>query len=188
VNPDLPGATPTPQQQELESILRGWLGPSSVLIWRRLEDAAARASAGRLPTAEARVLELGGELVRRIGDARGHFYWSAFDLHRRGGLDPAIHDLNVSPDRDGEQVARTARVFGRDPRIEIVDLHDDARAALQSAALADERPSVEPSSWLENWRTEFTNRITGTVHRMLSDSQIALFEAVGQILVKPEFR
>ena len=66
------------------------------------------------------------------------------------------------------------------------DLVEDARAALQSAGLAEQTavPMTVPAEL--GRRVRRTDR--GTVHRMLCDSQIALFEAVGQILMRPEFR
>ena len=65
---------------------------------------------------------------------------------------------------------------------DLVDMVSDAEAALQSAALAG------GGDFLESWAVDARDRIESRVRRELSDSQIAIFEAVGQILIKPELR
>ena len=83
---------------ELLAALRPWLERADGLIDRRLADARQHAAAGSLPTATARIWELAGQLNRHIGDARAHFYRSAFVQHARAGLDPDVHDLAGGPD------------------------------------------------------------------------------------------
>jgi len=77
--------------------------------------------------------------------------------------------------------------MGRSYDLDFRDLVEDARAALQSAGLA-EASSGPDAPYLQNWATEHGQRIAARANRELSDSQIAIFEAVGQILIKPELR
>ena len=68
----------------------------------------------------------------------------------------------------------------------------DAQASLTSAALADQSSnstSFTPgTTFLENWAVQHRDRLAGLTARQLSDAQIAIFEAVGQIFIKPELR
>ncbi len=152
------------------------------IVARRLADAKQHAAAGNLPTANRRLTELTESLTRHVADTRGHFYRAAFAQHRRIGLDPAIHQLDLVPDPEGEAVVRGAAVLGRDYRADILDSVSDAQAGLQSAVLAG------GGDYLEAWEGEHRDRLTSRATAELSNSQIAIFEAVGQILVKPEFR
>ena len=115
-------------------------------------------------------------------DARADFYHRAFGQHARAGLDPDIHQIGVGPTHDGEMAARNAIVLGAPYQREVRDLVEDAKAGLQSAALAS------GGDYLLNWALEHRERINGRIRRELSTSQIAIFEAVGQILVKTEVR
>ena len=58
----------------------------------------------------------------------------------------------------------------------------DAEAALQSATLGG------GGEYLDSWARATRDRLDSRVRRELSDSQIVIFEAVGQILIKPELR
>jgi hypothetical protein len=172
------------QEADLHRSLRPWTDRAAGLVARRLDDARQHAAAGSLPTAEARLSELYGSLARHVSDARGHFYRSAFRAHE---IDPEIHQTGLGPSQDGEQAARNSPILGRSYDLDFRDLVEDARAALQSAGLA-EQSSGPDAPYLENWAEEHRQRITARVQGELSNSQIAIFEAVGQILVKPEFR
>jgi hypothetical protein len=178
ITADTPGATPTPQELELRQAIRPWIDHAGRIAQRRLNDAAA----GRPGTASNRLDELKTSLTQHVSDARAHFYRSAFRQHARAGLDPAIHHLNAIPTPDGETVARSTPILGSDYRLELADLMGDAEAELQTATLAG------APEFLAGWRSDYAERIERTTRRMLSDAQIALFESVGQILVKPEFR
>jgi hypothetical protein len=162
--------------------LRPWLDRATGMIDRRIADARVHAAAGNLPAAERRLGELTESLTRHLGDARSHFYRSAFVAHRRNGLDPAIHDTAMAPTPEGEAASRSAEVLGRNYVHDVLDLVSDAQAGLQSATLAGGR------EYLDGWAREHRDRIESRARSELSNSQIAIFEAVRQILVKPEFR
>jgi hypothetical protein len=172
------------QERDLAAALRPWTAAASSLVGRRLSDVRQHAAAGYLGTAEMRLTELRESLQRHVANARGYFYRRAFVQHPR---DPAVHRLDLGPDADGEHAVRTLPILGRSYVHEIDDLIQDARAGLQSAALAEESSGPD-APYLENWAAEHAERITARVHGELSNSQIAIFEAVGQILVRPEFR
>jgi hypothetical protein len=175
----------TNQEAALAAALRPWTDRAAGLVARRLDDARQHAAAGSLPTAESRLSELYGSLARHVSDARGTFFRQSFRQH--APLDPTVHQLDLVPTAEGEAAARDARILGRSYDLDFRDLVEDARAALQSAALA-EQSSGPDVPYLQNWAAEHGQRITARVHGELSNSQIAIFEAVGQILVKPEFR
>ncbi len=181
-NPKSQIQNPAAPDLELLRALRPEADRAAGNVARRLADARQHAAAGNLPTANRRLSELTETLVRHVGDTRAHFYRAAFAQHRRIGLDPDIHDVTLTPDADGEAVVRKAAVLGRDYVADILDTVSDAQAGLQSAILAG------GGDYLEVWEAEHRDRLTGRAAAELSNSQIAIFEAVGQILVKPELR
>jgi hypothetical protein len=172
----------TAPDPELLTALRPRIDRAVGLVERRLEDARAHAAAGSPPTATGRLRELTHSLTRHVSDSRAHFYRSAFAQHARKGLDPDVHDLGLGPTPEGEAAVRKATIMNRDIAFDLVDMVSDAEAGLQSAALAG------GGDFLESWASESRDRIVSRVRTELSDSQIAIFEAVGHILVKPEFR
>ena len=172
------------QEAELAAALRPWTARAAGLVVRRLDDAHQHAVAGKLPTAEQRLSELYGSLAKHVSDARASFFRQAFRQHE---LDPELHQVGLGPTPEAEAAARDAQILGRSYDLDFRDLVEDARAGLQSAALA-EQSSGPDAPYLQNWAAEHQQRITARVQGELSNSQIAIFEAVGQILVKPEFR
>ena len=113
---------------------------------------------------------------------RPDFYRAAFAQHRGAGLNPDVHQTDLAPTPEGESAARRTTVLGRDYALDLTDLVSDAEAALTSASLAG------GGDFLEAWAAENGGRLSSRVRSELSTSQIAIFEAVGQILVKPELR
>jgi hypothetical protein len=169
------------QESTLRAALRPWLARATSIVERRIADARMHAAAGSLPTADARLGELYGSLARHVSDARGHFYRVSFAYHR-SALDGTIHRIEIFPSADGELGARNARILGRSYDLDFRSLVDDAKAGLVSAVLAG------GGDYLGNWSIDHRDRIVARATQELSDSQIAIFEAVGQVLVKPELR
>ena len=153
--------SPTAPNPELLAALRPWLDRAEGLVERRLADARAHAAAGSLPTATRRLRELSGSLVNHIGDARGHFYRSAFGQHTRAGLDPDVHQLGLAPTAEGEAAARKAAVLGRSYVLDVVGLVADAEAGLQSAVLAGGGDYLE--AWADESRGRLASRVRGTL-------------------------
>jgi hypothetical protein len=164
------------------AVLRPWLGRAEGLVGRRIADARQHAAAGSLGIATDRLRELTQQLTRHVSDARAHFYCTSFHDHRRAGLDPDVHDLTMAATPEGEAVARQATILRSDVVFDLVDMVSDAEAALQSATLAG------GGEYLDSWASATRDRLDSRVRRELSDSQIVIFEAVGQILIKPELR
>ncbi len=181
-NPKSQIQNPAAPNPELLRALRPEADRAAGIVARRLADAKTHAAAGNLPTANRRLAELTESLSRHVADTRGHFYRAAFAQHRRNGLDPAIHQVDLTPDPEGEAVVRKTPVLGRNYVADFLDIVADAEAGLQAAVLAG------GGDYLEAWEAEHSDRLTGRATAELSNSQIAIFEAVGQILVKPEFR
>lgn len=175
---------PTDQETELRSALRPWQFRTAGIIERRIEDARTHAAADQIQTAGRRISELRNDLADAVEDARGTFYRQAFQQHARAGLDPEIHQLGLGPDHEGEIAARLAPILGRAHRPETYEAIQDVSAALTSAALADQNGG----SFLQSWADQHRDRLVSLTARQLSDAQIAIFEAVGQILIKPELR
>ena len=172
----------TSQETELHAALRPWVNQAAGMIERRLSDARQYAAAGSLATAHARLSELAVSLKRHISDARAHYYRAAFAQHTRAGLDPAVHQLGLGPTAEGEAAARRAGIMGRDYAFDVVDIVSDAQASLVSATLAG------GDQYLDAWSAENGRRLSSRARTELSDSQISIFHAVGQIFIKPELR
>ena len=175
---------PTDQETELRTALRPSTDRVVRVTERRIQDALAHARSGNLPVASSRMDELGTVLIQHVENARGAFYRQAFQQHARAGLDPEMHQVGLGPDADGERAARSVPILGRRYNDDLVDAVEDAQAALTSAALADQNGG----SFLQSWADQTRDRLTALTARQLSDAQIAIFEAVGQILIKPELR
>jgi hypothetical protein len=176
---------PTSQETDLQSALRPWTARAAGMIERRLEDAQTHARGGNLPVANRRLAELLTAVATHISDARASFYRQAFRQHQP--LDPDVHQLGLGPDHQGEAAARSAAILDRSYHAELLDVISDAQASLTSAALADQSGTAG-GSFLQSWTDQNRDRLIGLTARQLSDAQIAIFEAVGQILVKPELR
>jgi hypothetical protein len=172
----------TAPDPELLAALRPTLDRAAGLVERRIADARQHAAAGSLSTATARLRELTGSLTRHVSDSRASFYRQSFARHARAGLDPDVHQVGMGPTPEGEAAVRNATIMNRDIAFDLVDMVSDAEAALQSAALAG------GGEYLDGWAATTRDRIAARVRTELSDSQMAIYSAVGDILVKPELR
>jgi hypothetical protein len=178
----------TNQETELRTALRPWTDRAVGVIERRLEDARLHAAAGKLPAGNRRLTELYGSLLQHVSDAKASFYRQAFQQHSRAGLDPEIHQLGLGPDQYGETAARVTPILGSTYANQALDAMADVEAALTSATLADQAGGPGGGSFLQNWADQHRDRLVSLTARELSTAQIAIFEAVGQILIKPELR
>lgn len=179
-----------PEEKALTDSLRPWLNRARGMVDRRFADARAHAAGGRLEDAQSRLDELTRSLSGHISDARATFYRDAFKWHR-SHLDPEIHLMDELPYADGEAVARLVKIGGRDAYADLGHLVDKAKHALAVAHAAADDHRVQPDlrdTILSAW--EVTNR-DGVHHfarSTLSDSAVAIHQAVGRILIKPERR
>ena len=153
------------------------LAVSADLAARRLADARAHATLGDRGTAASRLAELGDVLGSYLGDARAAFYHDAFPVH----ADPAIHRTDAGPSLEGERIARTAAIAGRDQQAELLGAVGMAAAELPAAAQAG-------GEALTLWEARHRDAVTRHMRTALSDSQMALYHAVGRVLVRPELR
>ena len=173
---------PTTPNPEHLAALRPSLDRAAGMVERRIADAKQHAAAGSLPVATTRLRGPTHSLGRHVSDARASIYRHSFADHARAGLDPAVHDVSMGPTAEGEAAARRATMLGSNIVFELVDIVSDAEAGLQSATLAG------GGEFLESWATETRDRLDSRVRSELSNSQIAIFGAVGTILIKPELR
>jgi hypothetical protein len=171
-----------------DAALAAWSTRATDLVRRRLRDARAHAEAGRMSDAAERLDELNSALVRGvIRPARGEFY---LDAHTTAlsELDPRVVDPEARPSTEGAEAAKSARIGGRDQSREVKAAVDSARLGL---TLAFARPTDDPSvrdAFMRNWERRHSEAIAGTTRTLLSDAQIALREAIGKIVIRPEFR
>ncbi len=124
--------------------------------------------------------ELHEALYEHAQEARGAFYRAAFGQHARAGLDPEVHQLGLQPDHSGEAAARAARILGRSFPADLRGLIRGAAGGLLSVGTGDDDARM--------WRLVQAKRLTDLARRELSDSQVAIHQAIGQILIKPELR
>jgi hypothetical protein len=167
------------QRSTMLAALRPWAMRAKQFVDRRFADASSHVERGDVDTAKERMGELGGTLIHHVAAARRHFYHASFNAHRSAGLDPAIHRLDIGPTIEGEDVAARVPILGRDYQRDVLDLVAGANAGVED---------LDDPDALESWQAEHSQRMFSRVLTELSDSQIALHESVGIMLVKPELR
>ena len=174
---------------ELDTALRPWTARAANLVSSRLRNAQAHAGDDNDELAASRLFELHQALVNHVSEARGTFYRRAFAHHRRD-LDPEIHQVDLGPTAEGEDVARQARILGRDFGTDVAELLKQAGAhlALASAEVRRRNRSHTQAMALDTWFATNRDRLTSRARRELSNSQMALHHAIGHLLLKPELR
>jgi hypothetical protein len=175
-----------------DAALRPWLRRAELLISNRLADAGAHALAGRLFDGNQRLEELRRELLDGDGgsllsDARAAFYRDGFEM---APYDPEMH-REIRPDADGELAARFGLISGRnqyhDVRLQIGEAAGSLRGlASVRAVVGDSKPPEHWQAQYQGWHRRHTAAIGGSMRQALSDAQMALHSAVGQIRIKPE--
>lgn len=134
-----------------------------------------------VPAAHARLAELAMSLAAHVGDARATFYRTAFDAQKRA-IGPE-HRSDVVADARGERAARTATIGRTDHYAEIATAISDAAAGLRLVVATGYDATA-----LQLWEGTHRDRIGTAVDAALTDSQIAIFEAVGRLLIRPDLR
>jgi hypothetical protein len=175
-----------------DDTLRPWLVRSSRLVSDRVADARSHGQAGRHLDATSRLTELRRALSSTDGgllpEARTSFYRRAF---HEESFDPTIHD-DVRPNELGEHAARYTKIGGRNQALDLrvaIEAVTSTLRALSDAASADD--DGNESFWrtsFDVWQRRTTDTLTATIHGMLSDAQMALYEAVGRVRIKPALR
>lgn len=160
--------------------LQHWKDKVANAVRKRLRDARLYAELKRADTATAldRLDELGEALSQILSDARAGFYQQAFDLHRLD-WDPEVH-RDVYPDPDGEDAARHKMIGNLDQHRDIHRLIEEAKQGL--------RTRVSAALPLGTWEGQHRDAIGARIKRHLNDAQVALHEAVGQVLIQPHLR
>jgi hypothetical protein len=173
--------------------LRPWLAKAEGLIANRLADAKAHAQAGDVLIAMSRINELRTAIAddrpgepSLLAHARATFYHAAFVAEP---FDGSVH-RPVTPNVEGELVARTAAIGGRNQYVDLRPIFDQAAMSLR--ALGDAAKAAAPgneSFWEDAfavWLKRTTRTITARVNTALSDAQMSLSEAVSRVRIKPE--
>jgi len=171
-----------------DALLDAWTARAGSAIWTRLRDARSHAEVGRIDDATARLDELERDLVNNVlHPARERFYRDGFAMGM-ADLPPEIVDPDVAPSEDGARAAQRAHIGGRDHAKAVKAAIDDARHGLKLAAGTSWGDAAAGRAIHENWETRHRSAIGATMRGLLSDSQIALREAVSRIMIKPHLR
>jgi hypothetical protein len=150
-----------------------------------------RAAASRLD--ELRISLVGpaaGSLRGVLRDAREAFYCHAFDAWRPYASAPH-YKQDVGPSQEGINTVRGAPIHGRAMEHDISPLIVGAKRDLLTAvgrgghSEADEQTGVD---LIESWRRRVTDTLGARCAALLSDSQIALFFAVENLLQSDTYR
>jgi hypothetical protein len=136
--------------------------------------------------AGARLDELERFLVREVlRPARREYYRDAFPTVA-ADLPPELLDSTVTPSAEGPDSAATAPITVSDQAKMIKTAVDEARHGLKLAAVTSFGDAAIKPVVHETWERRHRSAIGSTVRLILSDAQIALREAVGQIVIKSE--
>lgn len=185
-----------------------WAIKANRAIKTRIEDARAHAerSLGRarypgqsriqVETALQRLWELqeclvgsGPESTRGIvQDARADFYRRAFGSWSIM-IPPECLDPRVGSTRHNEDVCRKLTLFGLTLLAEVSPAFLSAENSLRTTLHAADR--MEPTQQRESldlWENKARNAIQSKIEGMLSDSEVAITEMVGQSMIRVEMR
>jgi len=167
---------------------RDWRREALDLVANRLSDARAHTEAGRLAVGLARVEELGGALAELLGNARAAYYYSAFAA-QRPLLDPAIHRLDLSPNKEGELWARLTPIAGRDQALVLAGLIGEAGSMLEHTDAAERQsdPATRADAF-EEWEDTQRDELQQFMRAALSAAEVALREVIRRLHVRPELQ
>ncbi len=168
--------------------IRPWLVRAGALVTNRLRDARAHAEAGRFPDAASRLHELAvvlGEDV--LHPAREKFLRDSFRTHSQE-LDPAIVDQTVTPSRSMAHAAKHAPIMGVDQAGDLRRLAETAHDELRLAAFTNHTDATIRGAAHETWETRHRGRIKSAITSHLANAQVAIHNAVGDLMIKPELR
>ena len=175
------------EQTDQAIVLGPWLKRARQVVDSRVKDASAHASAGLAAKANERLTELAVSLRALLETARGEFYMKAFTTQMLV-LDPSILIKGVGPTREGEYAARVAAIAGVDQASTISAAVEKARRELMLAeATLHHREAMRPAVFAQ-WEIKHSKSINSVTSMALGTSQVALFHAVGQLMVRPEIR
>lgn len=170
-------------QRALDGALRPLVAQSRSLVERRLRSARHAATNGAITDAVDDLEELARGLGQLLGDARSSFYLRSYSL-QRAELDPDIVDADLVPGPVDTAIARTVPIGRRDQALHIASLVDDAEGELRLGSSVQRIDPATKAAYLQNWELRHAATIASAMHGHLSDAQMSLHNAVGQLLVK----
>jgi hypothetical protein len=175
---------------DMNEALRPWLQRASTLVGRRIRDARSSALLGEFNEAQDVLDELAEELADRLlPQARAAFFLAAFES-QRSRLPADLVDARVVPTDESRESAMRAPINNVDQAADIRRRIQAASKNLSLAASVGASGGGGSTLWdnLSTWRQRHTAAITAAAVSSLSNAQIALDEAVGRILIRPELR
>jgi hypothetical protein len=177
----------TAEETDQAAVLLPWLRRAQSVVSGRIHDARSHASEGMTARASERLTELSLSLRSLLETARAEFYTKAFTT-QLAALHPSLVIPGMGPTAEGEQAARLAPINGVDQASTIASSIEKARRELSlAAAVTYSQPSTRMAG-LEQWEKRHARNIHHTATMALGNSQVALFHAVGRLLIRPEIR
>lgn len=140
--------------------------------------------------ARERLAELRDGLLDAIQDARADFYRAGF-VAWEGKIPGQLLDERAGPTRAGERNARSLLIHGRDLKadlsgsIEAIDRDLVAAITLAGLRTATDRQARDH---LDGWAARASMALQRQIRTLISDSDVAIYWAVGRSLILPEFR
>ena len=176
----------TVEQLDQAAVLVPWLTRARRAIDDRLRDAMAQGSAGVRGAADERLTELATSLRSMLETARAEFYTKAFTT-QLAVLDRSLLIPGIGPTQEGEYAARLAPIKGVDQASMISASVEKARRELGLAMASSYGRTGELLVFVQ-WEKRHNRSINSTTSMALGTSQVALFHAVGQLMIRPEIR
>jgi hypothetical protein len=167
--------------------LRQWVGKAEKLIERRLKAARSHADGSLLVDANDSLDELREDLQALLIAARSSFYKESFPA-QWSILDPEIVDPERGPTEEGLEAATSEPILNSDQASDLAVAVERARRELMlsSGAYADQI-LMRPVAY-KNWYMTHRDSLTLAMTMALSNAQVALYEAVGRLLIRHELR
>jgi hypothetical protein len=159
----------------------------TLLIKRRLRAARSHADASLLVDANDALDELKEQLLASLLLARQEFYTQAFPA-QWSRLDPEIVDPEKGPTEEGLEQATSFPILNSDQASDLALAVERARKELMLAAGAYAQEILMRPLAYANWERTHRDAITIAAIMALSNAQVALFQAVGRLLIKKELR
>jgi hypothetical protein len=175
------------EERDQAAVLVPWLRRAGNVVSSRVHDARSHASDGMTGKADERLTELAVSLRYLLESARSEFYTKAFTTQLML-LDRRLVIPGLGPTTEGEQAARLAPIQGVDQASTIAASVEKARRELALAVAATYNQPPQRAVGLEVWEKRHAKLIATTANLALGTSQVALFQAVGQLLIRPEIR
>jgi hypothetical protein len=177
----------TREEADQAAVLIPWQKRAQGAVDAAVADAKAHALNGDMKLANDRLGRLGGGLKTLVQSARSEFYIKAFRTHRLM-MDPEILIPGIGPTEEGNLAAQRALIKGKDHGAQVDEVIARAQHGLALAYRATQAKPKELRQHAERWHSQHKEAIGRVASQALSTSQVAIFHAVGKMMIRPELR